>query len=82
MDLVAEMTNRIKAVYPDADIQFQDLTGGGDHWEARIVTEAFEGLSRLQRQRSIYAALGELMQGPIHALTFRTLTPGQAQEEL
>ena len=81
MDLRDEMKQRIQAAHPDAQIQFNDMTGGGDHWEAMIISEGFEGMSRLARQRSIYAALGELMEGPIHAFTFRTLTPKQAQEE-
>ena len=81
MDLREEMRNRIELAHPDAKIQFNDMTGGGDHWEATIISEAFEGMNRLARQRSIYAALGDLMSGPIHAFTFRTLTPKQAREE-
>ena len=81
MDIVNEITKRIQGAYPDAQVTLNDLTGGGDHWEAMIISSGFEGKSRLDRQRGIYAALGELMHGPIHALTFRTLTPEQAQEE-
>ena len=81
MDLREEMKRRIQEAHPDAEIQFNDVTGGGDHWEAMIVSEGFEGMNRIARQRSIYAALGDLMTGPIHAFTFRTLTPKQVQEE-
>ena len=81
MDIKEEIIRRLKAAFEDADIQLADMTGGGDHWEARVVSTTFEGLSRLDRQRSVYAALGELMHGPIHALTFRTLTPEQAEME-
>ena len=81
MDMVDEITRRIREAYPDAEVTLKDMTGGGDHWQAMIISSAFEGLSRLDRQRGIYAALGELMHGPIHALTFRTLTPQQAEEE-
>jgi len=82
MDIVTEIKKRIQAAYPDAEIALKDMTGGGDHWEAHIISSLFEGQSRLQRQRGVYAALGELMHGPIHALTFRTLTPEQAKEEI
>jgi stress-induced morphogen len=75
MDLKNEITRRIQDAFEDAEVQLVDMTGGGDHWEARIVSNAFEGMSRLARQRGVYAALGELMHGPIHALTFKTLTP-------
>ncbi len=81
MDIKDEMTRRLQAAFEDAEIQLADVTGAGDHWEARIISTAFEGLSRLDRQRSVYAALGELMHGPIHALTFKTLTPEQAEME-
>ena len=77
-----EMIQRIQAVYPDAKIELTDMTGTADHWQAVIVSSRFEGMGRLARQRSIYAALGELMAGPIHALTFKTLTPKQQEEEI
>lgn len=60
-------------------VEVTDLTGTKDHYEAVIVSSAFEGKSRVARQRMVFAALGELMQGPIHALTFKTYTP-QEQE--
>ena len=81
MDIQNEISERIKASFADAKVLLTDMTGGGDHWQATIISTAFEGMSRLQRQRSVYAALGELMHGPIHALTFQTLTPEQHAKE-
>lgn len=52
-----------------------DLTGTKDHWEAVIVSEAFSGKSRIQQHQMVYAALGELMAGPVHALALQTYTP-------
>ena len=52
-----------------------DLTGTKDHWEALIVSEAFSDKSRIQQHQMVYAALGELMAGPIHALALKTYTP-------
>jgi stress-induced morphogen len=72
------MVRRIRASMPDAEVELTDLTGGGDHWQAVVVSAAFEGKPPVARQRAVYAALGELMQGPVHALTLRTLTPAQA----
>lgn len=77
MSLQDDMVTRIKAAMPDAEVTLTDLAGG-DHWQAVIVSSTFEGLSPVDRQRAVYAALGDLMHGPIHALTFRTLTPAQA----
>jgi stress-induced morphogen len=81
MDIQSEIKRRIQDAYSTASVTLTDMTGAGDHWEAMIVSQEFEGMSRLQRQRGVYAALGELMHGPIHALTFRTLTPEQFEME-
>ena len=56
-------------------VQMTDLTGTQDHWEAVIVASAFAGKSRIQQHQMVYAALGELMSGPIHALALKTYTP-------
>ncbi len=57
------------------------VRGEGDHFEAEIVSAAFEGKGLVQRQRLVYATLGDRMQGEIHALSMRTLTPGEKAEE-
>ncbi len=51
--------------------------GGGGHFRATIVSPRFEGLSRVARQRLVYQALAAEMQGEIHALAMRTLTPAE-----
>jgi len=56
-------------------IEVRDLTGTRDHWEALIVSEAFSGKSRIEQHQMVYAALGELMAGPVHALALRTYAP-------
>ena len=56
-------------------IEVRDLTGTKDHYEALIVSEAFDGLNRIAQQRLVFGALDELMNGPIHALTLKTYTP-------
>lgn len=49
--------------------------GGESHFNVVIVSTAFEGASRVQRQRSIYAALAQELAGPVHALSVKALTP-------
>jgi BolA protein len=51
-------------------------TGGG-HFEVIVVSDRFQGLSRLGVQRLVYEALGHLMQTEIHALSMHTFTPDQ-----
>ncbi len=48
------------------------LSGKG-HFDVLIVAEAFAGQPRLARHRLVYAALGELMQTDIHALSVKAL---------
>ncbi|MEL1263659.1 BolA family protein [Pseudoxanthomonas putridarboris] len=57
-----------------AEVQGDD----GVHFEATVVTEAFRGKLPLARHRLVYATLGELMGGAIHALALKTLTPEEA----
>jgi BolA protein len=52
---------------------------GESHFRVRIVAAAFEGKSRVARQRLVFAALGDLMDNPIHALALKTLTPEEAE---
>ena len=51
--------------------------GGESHFNVVIVAPAFQGASRVQRQRSVYAALAEELAGPVHALSVRALAPGE-----
>lgn len=48
----------------------------GVHFEATVISDAFEGKSTLQRHRMVYATLGSAMGNEIHALGLTTLTPG------
>ena len=50
----------------------------GVHFEATVVAEAFRGKLPLARHRMVYATLGDLMGGAIHALSLKTLTPDEA----
>jgi len=52
--------------------------GGESHFNVVIVSEAFQGASRVQRQRSVYQALAEEMAGPVHALSLKALAPGES----
>lgn len=51
--------------------------GGGGHYSVVVVAAAFEGMGRLERHRLVYSLLGEEMKRTIHALSLRTLTPGE-----
>jgi acid stress-induced BolA-like protein IbaG/YrbA len=50
------------------------------HFEALVVSARFAGKLPLARHRMVYATLGELMGGAIHALSLRTLTPDEFEQ--
>lgn len=74
-----DITARIRAAIPDAEVTLEDLTGTADHWKATIVSEQFAGQDPMKRQRLVIAALAEELKGPIHALTMETWTPHEAR---
>lgn len=61
---------------PDAKVEVSGPDGV--HFEALVISPAFAGKLPLARHRMVYATLGELMGGAIHALSLRTLTPEEA----
>ena len=66
----------IETGLPGAEVQVQG--DDGVHFEATVVSVAFSGKLPLARHRLVYATLGELMGGAIHALALRTVTPDEA----
>ncbi len=58
------------------------VQGDGDHFEATIVSEAFAGKSMVQQHQMVYAVLGDLLQGAVHALSFRTFTPREWDKQI
>ena len=56
-----------------------EVAGDGTHWEALVVSPAFEGLSRIKQHQLVYAAMGDRMREEIHALSMKTLTPEEFQ---
>jgi BolA protein len=55
--------------------------GGETHFDVRIVSASFDGVSRIERQRRVYAALAEELKSQVHALSLTTLTPSEVWQE-
>ncbi|MEO8927691.1 MAG: BolA family protein [Caulobacteraceae bacterium] len=51
--------------------------GGESHFNLTIACAAFAGMGRVQRQRMVYDALAAELSGPVHALSLKTLAPGE-----
>ncbi len=68
-----ELFERLKIQYPNATIEVTDLTGGGDHYEVSIVSDAFKGLSRIDQHKAVMQVFAEELQtGELHALSLKT----------
>ena len=52
---------------------------GQTHFRVEIVSAAFDGLSRVARQRQVYSALADELAGPVHALALKTMAPAEVE---
>lgn len=71
----ADIEDMIRAAIPDASVEITDLAGDGDHYAAKVVSEAFRGMPRVKQHQAVYAALGGRMGGVLHALQLTTAAP-------
>ena len=79
MPSAEELKQRIESTLPGARAEVEDLTGGGDHFRAEVVSEQFAGLSRIEQHQLVYGVFGDDVGGAIHALSIKTSTPEAAQ---
>ena len=73
-----EIEQMIRSALPDADVRIEDLRGDGDHYAAYIVSDAFNGKSRVAQHQLVYAALQGRMGTELHALSLQTKAPDRA----
>ena len=72
-----DIQNRITSALPGATVEVRDMTGTADHYEVMVVARQFVGLNSVDRHRLVYAAVQDVMGGPLHALSIRTQAPGE-----
>jgi len=76
-DVLDRIRGAIAAALPGAEIRVSSLSPG--HFEIRVVSSAFAGLSRVKQQQLVYGAITPLMSGdapPVHAVDrLETVTP-------
>ena len=70
----ATLESLLQQAFPDAtELSVEDRTGGGDHWQVTVTSPRFDGLSRIEQHKLVYAALDAPMQdGTIHELRIKT----------
>ena len=86
--VASEMLKRLESALAPTRIELADESeahrghggynpAGESHFTLRIESPAFAGKGRVDRQRMIYAALGDLMEERVHALSIRATAPGE-----
>ena len=86
--VAAEMLRRLNSALSPTQIELTDDSeqhrghggynpAGESHFTLRVESAAFAGKNRVERQRMIYAALGDLMHARVHALSIRASAPGE-----
>jgi BolA protein len=89
MTVAATLTDKLTAAFQPTRLEVVDDShhhaghagarpGGETHFTVRIVSAAFDGRSRVERQRLVYQVLAQELAGPVHALSLVTQTPAEA----
>ncbi len=71
MDL-KEIERLIKESLADSLVEIQDLAGDGNHYSATVTSSVFNGKSKIEQHRIVYAALKGKMGNELHALEIKT----------
>jgi len=77
MPSAEDIRSRIETAIPGSRADVEDYTGGGDHFRATVTAPAFDGLSRIEQHRLVYAVFGAEIGGAIHALALKTHAPSK-----
>jgi len=86
--IAAEMLKRLNSALVPTRIKLVDDSeahrghggynpAGESHFSLTIESPAFAGKSRVERQRMVYGALGDLMRERVHALSIKASAPGE-----
>lgn len=70
-----EIKEMIQTGIPGCEVTITDLRGDGDHYAAHIISESFQGKTRVQQHQMVYQALQGKMGNELHALAIQTSTP-------
>jgi BolA family transcriptional regulator, general stress-responsive regulator len=84
-EMIERLTTALSPTRLDLEDQSHQHVGhaghdprGESHFSLIIESPEFAGLTRVERQRKVYAALGDLMRERVHALTIKASAPGEA----
>ena len=70
----AQIEQRLRQAFPEAQIAVMDLTGTQDHWEVRISSPELKSLSRVKSHQEVMNVFSEeLKTGEVHALAIKVI---------
>ena len=69
-----EIEKHIKESIPDALITIEDLRGDGDHYSATVISNTFDGKSKIEQHKMVYDSLKGKMGKELHSLMLKTKT--------
>jgi stress-induced morphogen len=70
---IDRITSLLEEAFPSSEVDVQDRTGGGDHFQVTVASARFDGLSLLEQHRLVNQALATpLGDGTIHELRIQT----------
>ncbi len=86
MTVAAQIEHKLTQAFAPTELTVEDESGlhaghsgarpeGETHFRVRIVSDAFTGMNRVERQRRVYVVLSDEMQGRVHALALTVLAP-------
>ncbi|MEN9722850.1 MAG: hypothetical protein RJB38_836 [Pseudomonadota bacterium] len=76
---IEQLRQRLESLAPGTRAEVVDLTGTQDHWQAVIISPAFEGKMMIEQHRMVMQHMhAEIDSGIVHALTIKTYAPSQA----
>lgn len=75
-----QVKEAIETALEGSEVIVVDMTGTSDHFDATVIWDGFDGMSRVRQHQAVYAALGDAMHGPVHALKLSTATREQWQD--
>jgi stress-induced morphogen len=72
-----ELRGLLERGFPGDTIELDNPQGDGEHYQALIVSERFQGMTLVEQHQLVYRTMGDAMRSAVHAFALKTYTPAQ-----
>lgn len=76
-----DLERMVLEALPGSRVSVTDMTGTRDHYEVKVVSDAFAGKPLIERHRILHRIFETHLSGPIHAVKYKTWTPDEAAKQ-